>query len=138
MEGIMLEDFRDFVTRGNVLDLAVAVVLGAAFGAVVTAAVEGLVMPLIAALFGQPDFDSMFFEINDTKFVYGTVITAVVNFLLIALAVFFFIVKPVTSLSDRLKKEEEGTERDCPECTKEVSIDARRCPYCTSELTPAG
>jgi large conductance mechanosensitive channel len=134
----MLKDFRDFVTRGNVLDLAVAVVLGAAFGAVVTAVVEGLVMPLIAALFGQPNFDAMFFEINDTKFLYGTVLTAIVNFLLIALAIFFFIVKPVTSLTDRLKQEEESTERDCPECTKEVSVDAKRCPYCTSELTPAG
>ena len=134
----MIKEFREFVTRGNVLDLAVAVVLGVAFGAVVTSVVENLLMPLIAALVGEPDFSKLAFSIGDTTFSYGLVLTEVVNFLLIALAVFFFIVKPVTSLTDRLKKEEESTERDCPECTKAVSIDAKRCPYCTSELTPAG
>lgn len=134
----MIKEFRDFVTRGNVLDLAVAVVLGVAFGAVVISVVENLLMPLIAALVGQPEFDDLAFFIGATKFSYGLVLTEVVSFLLTALAVFFFIVKPVTSLTDRLKKEEESTERDCPECTKEVSIDAKRCPYCTSELTPAG
>lgn len=134
----MLKEFKDFVMRGNVLDLAVAVVLGVAFAAVVTSVVDNLLMPLIAALVGTPDFNDLTFSIGETTFSYGLVLTEVVDFLLIALAVFFFIVKPVTSLTDRLQKEEESTQRDCPECTKEVSIDAKRCPYCTSELTPAG
>lgn len=132
----MLKEFKDFITRGNVVDLAVAVVLGAAFTAVVTAFVNALIMPLIALLFGQPNFDSMTFEINKTVFGYGTLLTAVVNFLLIAAAIFFFVVKPISVINARRATEEEATERDCPQCLSSVPVKATRCSACTSELTP--
>jgi large conductance mechanosensitive channel len=103
----MIREFRDFIMRGNVVELAVAVVMAGAFGAVVTAFVEGLVTPLIAALFGQPDFSALDFEINDSVFRYGIVINALVSFILIAAAVFFFLVKPVNALMDRMRRRQE-------------------------------
>ena len=112
----MIKEFREFVMRGNVVDLAVAVVIGAAFGAVVTSLVESLIEPLIALIFGKPNFDDFFFTINDTDFFYGVVLGALVNFLLIALAIFLFVVKPMNIINDRLSKgaeeEEEDTELD--------------------------
>ena len=132
----MLKEFKEFIMRGNVVDLAVAVVIGAAFGAVVTAFVDNLIMPLIAALFGEPNFDYLKFTINNAEFGYGSFITAVVNFILIAAAIFFFIVKPISAINERVAKEEEETERDCPDCFTSVPVKATRCPACTSELTP--
>ncbi len=111
----MIKEFREFIMRGNVVDLAVAVVIGAAFGAVVKSLVDNLIMPLIALLFGKPNFDDLKFTINETDFVYGFVVTALVNFLLIALAIFLFIVKPMNVINERLskgKEEEEDTELD--------------------------
>ncbi len=111
----MIKEFREFIMRGNVVDLAVAVVIGAAFGAVVKSLVDNLIMPLIALLFGKPNFDDLKFSINETAFTYGFVVTALVNFLLIALAIFLFIVKPMNVINDRLSKgeeEEEDTELD--------------------------
>lgn len=102
----MLKEFRDFLLRGNVIDLAVAVVIGGAFGAVVTAFVAGLLTPLIAALFGQPDFASLDFAINDSRFLYGTVLNALISFVLIAAAIFFFVVKPVNALLTQRKRNE--------------------------------
>lgn len=134
----MIKEFKDFVTRGNVLDLAVAVVLGAAFGAVVTAFVDNLIMPLIAMLFGQPNFDDLSFTINNAVFTYGALLTALINFILIAGAIFFFVVKPVSVINARMQTEEAASERECPDCLSEVSAKATRCAYCTSELTPTG
>lgn len=134
----MLKEFKDFVMRGNVIDLAVAVVLGAAFGAVVTAFVNGLIMPLIAMLFGQPNFDGLTFTINNAVFMYGSILTALVNFILIAGAIFFFVIKPISAFNERARTEEAATERECPQCLSEVSVKAKRCLYCTSELTPTG
>ncbi|MAT60840.1 MAG: large conductance mechanosensitive channel protein MscL [Micrococcales bacterium] len=113
----MIKEFREFIMRGNVVDLAVAVVIGAAFGAVVKSLVDNLIMPLIALLFGKPNFNDLKFTINETDFVYGFVVTALVNFLLIALAIFLFIVKPMNVINERLSKgkeeeEEEDTELD--------------------------
>ena len=133
----MLKEFREFIMRGNVVDLAVAVVIGAAFGAVVTALVEGIIMPLIAAIFGKPNFDYFSLTINGAEFRYGVFLTAVVNFLLIAAAVFLLVVKPMNMINERRRSSEEATERECPECTSEISVKARRCPHCTAEITPA-
>jgi large conductance mechanosensitive channel len=106
----VLQEFRTFLLRGNVVDLAVAVVLGVAFAAVVTALVEGLLTPLIAAIFGKPDFSELSFTINGSVFRYGLVINALISFLLIAIAVFFLIVLPVNRLMRRYKKPKEPTE----------------------------
>ena len=136
----LANEFKTFLLRGNVVDLAVAVVIGAAFGAVVTAFVEGLLTPLIAALFGQPSFDSLTFTINDAVFFYGSVINAIITFLLIAAAIFFFVVKPLNMLLARARREPtpDPTTKKCPECISEVPIQARRCAFCTVELAPAG
>ena len=134
----MLKGFRQFVLRGNVLDLAVAVVIGGAFGAVVTALVKDLITPLIAAIVGKPDFSAIAFEVNGSKFLVGDFINAVVSFLLIAAAVYFFVIVPVNALMARLNRGEappDPTTKKCPECLSDVPIGARRCAFCTSPLT---
>jgi large conductance mechanosensitive channel len=131
----MFKGFREFVLRGNVVDLAVGVVIGAAFGAIVTAFVKDLLTPLIAALVGKPDFSAYTFEINSSKFLYGDFINAVIAFLLIAAAVYYFVVVPVNALMARLKKNETLAEPDkktCPECQSEIPVAARKCAFCTS------
>jgi large conductance mechanosensitive channel len=133
----MLKDFRQFIFRGNVLDLAVAVVIGAAFGAVVAALVKDLITPLIAAIVTQPDFATMSFTVNKSKFLYGDFINALVSFILIAAAVYFFVVVPVNALTARLRRGEappDPTTKKCPECLSEVPIAAKRCAFCTSPL----
>ncbi len=133
-----MKGFRQFVLRGNVLDLAVAVVMGAAFGAVVTALVKDLITPIIAALVGKPDFSNIQFSVNGSKFLIGDFINALVSFLLIAAAVYFFVVLPVNTLLARVKRGEappDPTTKRCPECLSEVPIAARRCAFCTSALT---
>lgn len=110
----MLREFRDFLMRGNVVDLAVAVVIGAAFGAVVTAIVEGLITPLIAAIFGQPDFSALDFTINSSTFLYGTVINAIVSFVMISAAVFFLVVKPVNAML-ALRKRSDAAAPPAPD-----------------------
>lgn len=132
----MLRGFRDFILRGNVVDLAVAVIMGAAFGAVVTSLVENLITPLIAAIFGQPDFGALKFTINNSTFTYGAFINAVVSFLLIAIAVYFFIVVPMNKLAElraRGQAPEEATTKQCPECLSEIPKAARKCAFCASE-----
>ncbi|MCZ2073945.1 MAG: large conductance mechanosensitive channel protein MscL [Bryobacteraceae bacterium] len=134
----MLQGFKQFLMRGNVIDLAVAVVMGAAFGAVVTSLVENLVTPLIAAIVGQPDFSAIAFSVNGSKFMIGRFINAIVSFLLIALAVYFFVVVPVNALMARMRRGEatpDPTTKACPECLSDVPIAARRCAFCTSVLT---
>ena len=133
----MLKGFRQFILRGNVLDLAVAVVMGAAFGAVVTALVKDLLTPLIAAVAGTPDFSSLAVSINGSKLLVGDFLNAVLAFVLLAAAVYFFIVLPVNKLTARLNRGEvppDPTTKKCPECLSEVPIAARRCAFCTSSL----
>ena len=132
-----MKGFRQFVLRGNVLDLAVAVVMGAAFGAVVTALVADLITPLIAAIVGKPDFSSIVFAINGSKFKIGEFLNALISFLLIGAAIYFFVVLPVNTLLARIKRGEappDPTTKSCPECISEVPIAARRCKFCTSAL----
>lgn len=111
----MLKEFRDFVLRGNVVDLAVAVIIGAAFGAVIASAVENLFTPLIAAIAGEPDFSALDFTINDSVFRYGTFLNAVITFLLIAAVIFFLVVKPVNSINDRRRRGEAAADEPTPE-----------------------
>ena len=134
----MLRGFKEFVLRGNVLDLAVAVVIGGAFGAVVNAMVKDLITPLIGAIVGEPDFSALVVTVNGAQFLIGDFLNAVVSFLLIALAVYFFIVTPVNALVARRRRGEappDPTTKKCPECLSEVPIAARRCAFCTSTLS---
>jgi large conductance mechanosensitive channel len=134
----MLKGFKQFMLRGNVIDLAVAVVIGAAFGAVVTAFVKDLLTPLIAAIVGKPDFSAIAFDVNGSKFLVGDFVNALVSFLLIAAAVYFFVIVPVNSLMARMRRGEaapDPTTKKCPECLSEVPIAATRCAFCTSPLT---
>jgi large conductance mechanosensitive channel len=133
----MLKGFRQFLLRGNVIDLAVAVVIGGAFGAVVTALVKDLVTPLIAAIVGKPDFSAISFAINGSQFPIGDFINALVSFLLIATAVYFFIVVPMNAFMARMRRGEappDPTTKKCAECLSDVPIGARRCAFCTSVL----
>lgn len=133
----MVKEFRDFVLRGNVIDLAVAVVIGAAFGSVVTALVEDFITPLIAAIGGQPDFSSLDFTINDSVFRYGHFINALISFLIVAAVIFFFVVKPMNALLSRYKSAppEPMTTKQCPECLSDIPLGARRCAFCTSDVS---
>jgi large conductance mechanosensitive channel len=136
----MLKDFRKFILRGNVVDLAVAVVIGAAFGAIVTALVKDLVTPLIAAIGGQPDFSGLSFTIHGSKFMYGDFINAVISFLLIAAVIFFLVVQPLNKLMSHLKPSddvEKPAERECPECLSAIPSAASRCKFCTAKSAPA-
>ena len=131
----MIKGFRDFILRGNVVDLAVAVVIGAAFGAVITAFVADIITPLIAAIFGQPDFSALTFTINGSKFLYGAFINAVISFLLIAAAIYFVVVVPMNKLAERRARGQGPAEPDakqCPECLSEIPIAARKCAFCAS------
>lgn len=133
----MLKGFRQFLLRGNVIDLAVAVVIGGAFGAVVTALVKDLITPLIAAIVGKPDFSAISFAINGSQFPIGDFINALVSFLLIATAVYFFIVVPMNAFMARMRRGEappDPTTKKCAECLSDVPIAARRCAFCTSVL----
>ncbi len=129
-----MRGFKTFLLRGNVVDLAIAVVIGVAFSAVVTAFVKDLVTPLIAAIGGKPDFASLSFTINHSRFLYGEFINAVVSFLIIAAVIYFFVVVPYTELVARSRKEPpaDPTTKKCPECLSEIPIGAKRCAFCTS------
>jgi large conductance mechanosensitive channel len=133
-----VKDFRAFLLRGNLVDTAVGIVIGLAFAAVVTALVADIITPIIAAIFGQPDFSNLTFTIHKSRFLYGSFINAVVSFVLIAAAVFYIVVKPVNAIRQRRKAEEEATTRECPECLSEIPIAARRCSFCTAEVGAAG
>jgi large conductance mechanosensitive channel len=127
-----MRGFRTFLLRGNVVDLAVGVVIGVAFGAVVTAFVKDLMTPLIAGLFGKPDFASLTFTVNSSKFLYGDFINAVVSFVIVAAVIYFFVIAPFTALVARFHKEPpaDPTTKKCPECMSEIPIEARRCAFC--------
>ena len=133
-----MKGFRDFILRGNVVDLAIAVVIGAAFGAVVAAFVKDLLTPLIGAIVGKPDFSAISFTINGSVFALGDFINAAVAFLLVAAAVYFFVVTPVNLLVARMRKAPapaDPTTKKCPECKMEIPIDAKRCAHCTQPVT---
>jgi large conductance mechanosensitive channel len=134
----MLSDFKKFVLRGNVVDLAVAVVVGAAFTAVITAFVADLLTPLIAAIFGKTSFSGLYFTVNHSKFLYGSFLNALISFLIIAVVVFFAVVIPLTALLRRLNalpaEEPKPPTRPCPECLSDIPVEARRCAFCTSEV----
>ncbi len=135
-----MKGFREFVLRGNVVDLAVAVVIGAAFGAVVTSLVEDLLTPLLAAIGGEPDFGAISFEVNGSRFAVGEFVNALLSFLVIAAAIYFLVVVPVNRLMARFRTEPEpvAAVRDCPQCLSKVPEAARRCAFCTSDLAPTG
>jgi large conductance mechanosensitive channel len=129
--------FKQFLMRGNVLDLAVAVVVGAAFGAVVTALVKDLLTPLIAAAVGKPDFSALVFTVNGSRFLIGDFLNALLSFLLITAAVYFVVILPVNAMVARRRRGEapaDPTTKKCPECVSEVPIAAKRCAFCTSPL----
>lgn len=135
----LADEFRAFILRGNVLDLAVAVIIGAAFGAVVTSLVENILTPFIAAIFGKPDFSNLSFTINNSQIMYGAFLNAVIAFVLVAAAVFFFVIKPFNMIMERRQKQvaSDPTTRACPYCLTVVPIAATRCPACTSDLKAA-
>jgi large conductance mechanosensitive channel len=129
--------FRAFLLRGNVVELATAVVIGVAFGVVITAFVKDLVTPLIAAIGGQPDFSSMSFTVNNSKFPYGDFLNAFLAFVLVAAVIYFLVIVPYTAMTARSKKEPADlTTRKCPECLSEIPIDAHRCAFCGERVAP--
>ena len=132
----LAREFKQFLTRGNVVDLAVAVVIGAAFGALIASFVENLLTPLIAAIFGEPDFSALTFTINGSVFPYGAFVNAVITFLTVAAAIFFFVVRPVNALASRATPEPpaDPASKKCPECLSEVPLEARRCAFCTTAI----
>jgi large conductance mechanosensitive channel len=133
----MLSGFKKFILRGNVVDMAVGVVVGAAFGAVVTELTKAFLTPLIALIVGKPDYSKLKFVVRDTTFPIGDFINAVISFVLIAAAVYFFVVVPVNFLIARMHKEgkpADPTTKKCPECLSEIPIDARRCAHCTQPV----
>ncbi len=135
----MIKGFKQFILRGNVVDLAVGVVIGAAFNAVVASFVKDLITPIVAALFGSPDFHELFFTINGSKFMYGDFFNSGISFLLVSASIYFFVIVPLNALISRSRKEAptDPTTKKCPECLSEISIEAKRCAYCTSLLVAA-
>ena len=132
----MLREFRAFILRGNLVDLAIAVVVGTAFTAVVNAIVKDLITPLIAAVGGEPNFGDLDFTINGSRFAYGDFLNALVTFLLVSAVLFFLVIKPVNALMDALRTEPEveSPTRPCPECLSQIPRAASRCMFCTSEV----
>lgn len=136
MKGI-LGEFKEFISRGNLVDLAVAVVIGTAFAALVKAFVDNMITPIIAAIFGKPNFGDLVFTINGSEFHYGLFINALITFASVAAAIFFFVVKPMNVWTERAKRGDDPDVKECPECLSEIPYAARRCAHCTSELATA-
>ena len=134
-----MKDFRQFILRGSLVDLAVAVVIGTAFAAVIASLVADLITPLIAAIGGKQDFSTLAFTINGSRFSYGSFINALLAFLIVAAVLFFFVIKPVNALMNRRRTEPEvdQTTRECPECLSQIPKAARRCAFCTAEVGSA-
>lgn len=131
-----LQEFKQFILRGNVVDLAIGIVIGVAFGAVVSGFVKDLITPLIAAIGGKPDFSSLAFTINHSKFLWGDFLNQVISFVIIAAVIFYFVVKPINALMNRRKSElpVDPTTRECPYCLSSIPIKASRCAFCTAEV----
>jgi large conductance mechanosensitive channel len=132
----MIKGFKQFILRGNVVDLAVGVVIGAAFTGLVNSLVKDLLTPFIAAVVKQPDFSGITFTINESKFMLGSFLNSVISFLIVAMAVYFFVVAPLNALGKRMRKEPpaDPTHKKCPKCLSEIPIDAVKCAHCTSDL----
>ncbi len=132
----MLKDFKTFVLRGNVVDLAVGVVVGAAFTSIVNSLVKDILTPFVAAVVRQPDFSGLYFTINHSRFMYGNFINALLSFLIVSFAVYFFVVTPINALVARSRREApaDPTTKKCPECLSEIPVSAKRCAFCTSQL----
>ncbi len=135
----LLKEFRAFILRGNLVDLAVAVVIGTAFTAVVTAMVKFIITPLIAAIGGQSDFSNLKVSIRGSDIMYGAFLNALISFLIIAAVVFFLVIKPVNALLERFQPAPpvDVKTRPCPECLSDIPRAALRCAFCTARLTPA-
>lgn len=133
----MFAGFRSFIARGNVVELAVAVVIGTAFGALVSSLVADLLTPLIGAIIGQPDFSDLTLTINGSKLTYGNFLNALIAFLSVAAAVYYLVVLPLAKLDELRHGPKQAGTRECPECLSEVPFAARRCAFCASELPPA-
>ncbi|WP_116246110.1 MscL family protein [Nocardiopsis sp. FIRDI 009] len=131
-----MEGFKKFLLQGNLVQLAVAVVIGAVFANLITAFTEGFITPLIGIFGGIPTFGDLYFEINGSRFMYGAFVDALIAFLITAAILYFFVVMPVGKLLDRFEKAKEATTRPCPHCLSDVPKKASRCGQCTSELTP--
>jgi large conductance mechanosensitive channel len=129
-------EFKAFMLRGNLVDMAVGIVIGLAFTAVITALVASLITPLIAAIFGKPNFAALTFTINGSVFTYGLFLNALLSFVLVAIVLFFVVVKPVNALRAR-RESPDPTTRACPECLSEIPLEAHRCAFCTTELSAA-
>lgn len=134
MKGIASE-FKEFISRGNMIELAVAVVIGGAFGALIASLVADILTPIIAAIFGQSDFSALTFTINGSVFKYGSFLNAVIAFLTVSAAIFFFVVKPMNVWTERAKAGAEPEVKDCPECLSEIPYAAKRCAHCTATLS---
>ncbi len=132
----MLQGFKKFILRGNAVDLAVGVVIGAAFQNIISSLVKDMITPIISAVFTTPDFSSLSFTINGSKFMYGDFINSVIAFLIIAFVVYFFVITPINALAARVKKgkPEDPTNKKCPECLSEIPLAAKRCAFCTSVI----
>jgi len=133
----ILNGFKTFILRGNVVDLAVGVVIGAAFTGLVNAMVKDLLTPLIGAIARVPDFSGLKFTINESQFLYGDFLNTFISFLIVAATVYFFVVLPINTLMSKAKKEEkqsEPTTKKCPECLSEIPLEAKRCAYCTTRI----
>jgi large conductance mechanosensitive channel len=128
--------FRKFLFRGNLIDLAVAVVIGVAFNAVVQALIADIITPLLAAIGGKPNFSTLSFTINHSHFLYGSFINAVLSFVIIAAVIYFIVVGPVNRVTTLMARRQEATERDCPQCLQSIPVAAQRCMFCTSEVPP--
>ena len=132
----ILKEFKQFLMRGNLVELAVAVVIGVVFAALIKAFIDDLVTPIIALIFGKPNFGSLSFTINSSHFFYGDFINALITFTTTAAAVFFFVVRPYNMLMAHRAQEDPDT-KECPECTSVIPVNARRCPECTAVISAA-
>ena len=132
----LFEGFKNFILRGNAVDLAVGVVIGASFGTVVTTLVKGLLTPFIGAIAKVPDFSGLYFTLNGSKFLYGEFINALISFLLVAVAIYFCVVLPINALMARMKRKEQAspTTKKCPECLSEIPLAAKRCAHCAQPV----
>ena len=133
-----MKGFRQFLFRGNLIDLAVAVVIGLAFNTVIQALIADIITPLIAAIGGKPNFASLSFTVNKSHFFYGSFINAVLGFVIIAAAIYYLVITPSTRITAIATRKKDATERDCPECLQSIPVNATRCMYCTAQVPPVG
>ena len=132
----VIKGFREFIAKGNIIDLAVAVVIGAAFTGLVTATVADLITPLIAAIAGKHDFSTLTFTVHSSTFNYGSWVNALLSFLIVAAVLYYLVVLPMTTYTTRRNRNKAATERDCPECLSSIPAAATRCKYCTAVIRP--